>query len=87
MKAVASLFFILLHGMAAAVADDTSLPEGVQRALDIRGVPADSLSVFVADLDSGETVLRWNRSTFFAISVGQLADALVGLPVRDGCGD
>lgn len=43
-----------------AVASDEELPAGVQRILDIRQVPATSLSIFVQDLDSGEVVLRWN---------------------------
>ena len=46
--------------LLAAAADDTPLPQTVQRALDIRGVPADTLSVFVADVESGEVLLRWN---------------------------
>jgi len=60
MKAVVSIILLSFHGLVSAGEADTPLPEGVQRALDIRAVPADTLSVFVADLDSGETVLRWN---------------------------
>jgi D-alanyl-D-alanine carboxypeptidase/D-alanyl-D-alanine-endopeptidase (penicillin-binding protein 4) len=60
MKAALAFFLFLLCASDLVAAPDTPLPEGVQRALDIRGVPADTLSVFVADLDSGETVLRWN---------------------------
>ncbi len=40
----------------AAVAD---LPARVVSALDVRNVPAESLSVYVEDVDSGETLLRW----------------------------
>jgi membrane-bound lytic murein transglycosylase B len=32
------------------------------------------------------TFMAWNRSTFFAVSVGALADAAVGRPVFDACG-
>lgn len=32
------------------------------------------------------TFMAWNRSTFFAVSVGTLADAAVGMPVFDACG-
>jgi D-alanyl-D-alanine carboxypeptidase/D-alanyl-D-alanine-endopeptidase (penicillin-binding protein 4) len=40
-------------------AADEALPAAVVRALDVRGVPHDSLSVFVQDIESGEVVLRW----------------------------
>jgi len=40
----------------AAVAD---LPAGVLSALEVRNVPAESLSIYVEDVDSGEAVLRW----------------------------
>jgi len=38
----------------------TKLPYSVQSALDVRGVPADALSIFVQEVDSGDTVLAWN---------------------------
>ena len=52
------LLIACLLMVAHAQAD--GLPPGVQRALDVRQVPAESLSIYVADVDSGETVLRWN---------------------------
>jgi D-alanyl-D-alanine carboxypeptidase/D-alanyl-D-alanine-endopeptidase (penicillin-binding protein 4) len=46
--------------IAIANAAEEQLPASVQRILDIRKVPHDSLSIHVRDVDSGETVLRWN---------------------------
>ena len=51
---------LLLAGHAQA--RDT-LPERVQDALDVRAVPADSLSIHVTDVDTGETILDWNGDT------------------------
>ncbi len=51
-----SLIVLLIVVPGAAVAD---LPAGVQGALDVRNVPAESLSIYVEDVDSGEVVLRW----------------------------
>lgn len=39
------------------------LPPSVTTVLDRRAVPADTLSVYVADVDSGETVLAWEADT------------------------
>ncbi len=52
----------LLFGCLLTVAhlQADGLPTGVQRALDVRQVPADTLSIHVADVDTGETVLQWN---------------------------
>ena len=41
----------------AALAD---LPAAVLNALEVRNVPAESLSIYVEDVDSGEVVLRWH---------------------------
>ena len=46
--------------IAAETEEETGLPAIVQAALDVRQVPADSLSIFVQDLDSGEVILNWN---------------------------
>jgi len=43
----------------AAAADESALPAGVVSALDVRALPHDTLSIYVEDLDSGETVLQW----------------------------
>ena len=50
---------LLLLIASTAQAADGELPFGVRNALQIRNVPAESLSVFVTDVDSGETLLEW----------------------------
>ncbi len=50
-----SLIAVLIVAPGAAA----DLPAGVQNALDVRNVPAESLSLYVEDVDSGEVVLRW----------------------------
>jgi D-alanyl-D-alanine carboxypeptidase/D-alanyl-D-alanine-endopeptidase (penicillin-binding protein 4) len=52
------LLFIALTPISVAAEDQ--LPAPVQRILDIRKVPHDSLSIHVRDADSGETVLSWH---------------------------
>lgn len=55
-----SLFITLCCSVAGVThAADDSLPPGVQSALNIRNVPAETLSLYVADVDTGEVVLRW----------------------------
>lgn len=56
MTRYALLLFILLSTLASA-ADE--LPLGVRNVLGIRDVPAESLSIYVEDLESGEVVLEW----------------------------
>ncbi len=51
---------LLLLAIAAPALADSKLPVGVQSVLELRGVPADTLSVHVTDLDSGEVVLSVN---------------------------
>jgi len=51
------LGFVFLSFVSRAAATD--LPAGVLSALDVRSVPAESLSIYVEDVDSGEVVLRW----------------------------
>ncbi len=43
-----------------AAAEDPTLPALVRNVLDLRQVPDDSLSIYVSDVESGETVLLWN---------------------------
>lgn len=59
------LFAALLTAPIAHAVDEVEnkLPYGVQSALDIRKVPADSLSIYVTDLETGETVLEWQAET------------------------
>ena len=52
------LTFALLT-CASTMAADNVLPDGVRRALDVRGVPHDTISIFVTDVESGETMLSW----------------------------
>ena len=51
----------LLLAASPLFAADAELPIPVQSALDYRQLPHDTLSVFVEDLDSGESVLRWQE--------------------------
>ncbi len=44
----------------AQLVEADGLPAGVRSALDVRQVPAESLSIHVADVETGETVLSWN---------------------------
>ena len=39
---------------------ENSLPVGVRSVLKVRHLPAKSLSVYVENLDTGETILEWN---------------------------
>ena len=50
---------LLLILTATAYAADGDLPPGVQSVLKHRQVPDDSLSIYVEDVDTGKTVLRW----------------------------
>ena len=49
---------LVLAGLPAFAAD-SDLPVGVRALLELRQVPADSLSIYVEDVDSGEVVLEW----------------------------
>jgi D-alanyl-D-alanine carboxypeptidase/D-alanyl-D-alanine-endopeptidase (penicillin-binding protein 4) len=55
------LLLSLLSSLSAAGSDE--LPANVRKVLDIRNVPADSLSLYVADADTGDVVLEWNADT------------------------
>lgn len=52
------LAVLLLAGSPAFAAEEV-LPLGVRSLLDLRQVPADSLSIYVQDVDTGEVVLEW----------------------------
>jgi len=43
-------------------ADESELPLRVQGALNARNVPHETLSVYVADVETGEPILEWNGS-------------------------
>jgi len=49
----------LLLWPMAVVADSDELPIGVRSALQVRQLPSESLSIHVADVDTGEVVLQW----------------------------
>ena len=49
--------------LIAAAAPEPALPVPVQSALNYRQLPHDTLSIYIADLESGDTVLRWNDNT------------------------
>ena len=49
----------LLLVTCVAGANEAELPFGVQSALNVRNVPNDTLSIYVEDLDTGETLLQW----------------------------
>lgn len=61
--AILLLAACLAASLAAADEPQAGLPPSVEAVLDRRGVPADTLSVYVADVDSGETVLAWHADT------------------------
>lgn len=56
LAALAAVSFI-----AATAAAGERLPESVQAALDYRDLPAESLSLYVENLATGEPVLAWNE--------------------------
>jgi D-alanyl-D-alanine carboxypeptidase/D-alanyl-D-alanine-endopeptidase (penicillin-binding protein 4) len=53
-----ALAILFIAWLTAANAGD-KLPAGVQSALDVRGVPHDTISILVEDVDTGEIVLSW----------------------------
>ncbi len=50
---------LCLPALSVALADDTELPASVRSVLQVRDLPADSLSIYVEDLQTGEVLLRW----------------------------
>lgn len=56
MKYFAALALVLLSGLAVA---GDELPLGVRSVLQLRQVPAESLSIYVADVETGDVVLDW----------------------------
>jgi len=57
-----SIIVCLLVISLVAQGAEESLPAAVQRALDVRNVPRDSLSIYVEDLGSGDVVLAWHAA-------------------------
>jgi D-alanyl-D-alanine carboxypeptidase/D-alanyl-D-alanine-endopeptidase (penicillin-binding protein 4) len=54
------MILLLLLFSGALFAADAELPLGVRSVLKLRQLPPDTLSIFVADVDTGETVLAWH---------------------------
>ncbi len=59
MRTRCTVLLLLLLATMQAIAND-ALPASVKNVLNVRKVPADSLSVYIADLESGEVLLDWN---------------------------
>ncbi len=59
MKRTFTIF--VLCCLVAVVADsaETELPAGIRSIMNVRELPYESLSIYVEDVDTGETVLRW----------------------------
>lgn len=56
------LLFLNIICFSSAAFAATNLPVPLQSALNFRGVPDNSLSVYVEDLSTGEVVLAWNET-------------------------
>ncbi|WP_413730499.1 lytic transglycosylase domain-containing protein [Sodalis sp. RH22] len=61
-------------GQGIRLADGSPLPASAQRAWVI--IPDDNQSRAFLVYDNFRTLMRWNRSYYFALSIGTLADAL-----------
>lgn len=53
------LLAVLLSCPGVVIAEGDELPVAVRSALQVRQVPAETLSIHVEDVDTGEVVLRW----------------------------
>ena len=76
------VLILLLTGAASPLAAQTSdvLPAGVRSVLDLRKVPDSSLSIYVGNLQSGDTSLAWNADEpRNPASVAKLLTTLVAL--------
>ena len=59
MKILPLMLLSGLLSIAVAHADPAELPAGVRSVLEVRDLPADSVSVFVQNVETGETLLQW----------------------------
>jgi len=57
MRVLASIMLLWAIGIHAA---ETELPLRVQSAMNTRNLPYETLSVYVADVETGEAILEWN---------------------------
>jgi D-alanyl-D-alanine carboxypeptidase/D-alanyl-D-alanine-endopeptidase (penicillin-binding protein 4) len=79
MKWIAITLLITSFNTHAA---ETTLPLGVQNALNTRNVPHNTLSISVVDVDSGESILEWlPQQSRNPASTIKLLTTLVGLDV------
>jgi D-alanyl-D-alanine carboxypeptidase/D-alanyl-D-alanine-endopeptidase (penicillin-binding protein 4) len=62
-RATRLAFALFLVAMAAGVArsEETELPVGIQSVMNLRQLPNDSLSIYAADVETGEVLLRWRE--------------------------
>jgi D-alanyl-D-alanine carboxypeptidase/D-alanyl-D-alanine-endopeptidase (penicillin-binding protein 4) len=68
--------------MTSAAVADSKLPKNVQHILNLRKIPGDAVSILVTDLESGKTVLEWNKDTARnPASTMKLVTTLVALDV------
>jgi D-alanyl-D-alanine carboxypeptidase/D-alanyl-D-alanine-endopeptidase (penicillin-binding protein 4) len=71
------LFAALSIGVAAA---SPELPAGVRNVLNVRNLPDSTLSIYVENLESGESALAWNEEQpRNPASVAKLLTTLVAL--------
>lgn len=55
--------FLMATTLASvARAEDPELPVGIQSVMNLRQLPYDSLSIYAADVETGEVLLRWRES-------------------------
>ena len=59
-KIYTTVLLLIVCSMTALANGD--LPPNIQSVLQHRNLPADSLSIYVESLDSGETILAWNEA-------------------------
>ncbi len=59
LRAFLLVMLLCLSAGGTAFADDDKLPASIRSALQVRNLPADSLSIYVEDLQTGEVLLRW----------------------------
>ncbi len=57
MRWILAALWVALSSFAMAEVDP--LPAGVRSALNVRSLPAESLSISVLDVDSGESLINW----------------------------
>jgi D-alanyl-D-alanine carboxypeptidase/D-alanyl-D-alanine-endopeptidase (penicillin-binding protein 4) len=59
LKTLMLTVLLCLPALSVAFADDNELPASIRSVLQVRDLPADSLSIYVEDMQTGEVLLRW----------------------------